>query len=215
MNALIFNQTLSSLFQMVPPSPTSPTWDSDSELLDLLEMEETYGQLITGAEPSLLAQTAAGVSTHLLYHVAVHHWQGKIYQIYRQIENNHILVLSLSVFPFNLQGNFYVCGCFSTPSFYHFWRSPCIPQQQYIFEGAHFYRFNEFPSLLVHCHPLSLATGAYSFQRMRQNFTCVQCVVCTDTRVYLRARSLVNDPLKSEMTNRFNLKPVSDLQMFC
>ena len=47
---------------------------------------------------------------------------------------------SRSAFPFDLKCNFYVCGRFSIPSFYHFWsRSPRIPQQaQSVFEGAHF-----------------------------------------------------------------------------
>ena len=77
--------------------------------------------------------------------------------------------------PFLICGvNFYVCGRFSTPSFYNFWsRSPRIPQQpQSVFEGAHFCRFYRvsFSRVLVHCHPSSPATGAYSFSKSEMGF---------------------------------------------
>ena len=43
-----------------PRSPTSPTWDSDIELLDLLKKEEMDGQF-TVSEPIRLTQTSAAV----------------------------------------------------------------------------------------------------------------------------------------------------------
>ena len=36
--------------------------------------------------------------------------------------------------------------------------------------------------MLVHCHPSSPATGAYSFFEEQNRILCVQCDVCTDTR---------------------------------
>ena len=50
--------------------------------------------------------------------------------------------------------------------------------REHIFVG-----FYELPSLvcLCKCHPSSPATGPTLFRRVRWDFTCVQCNVCSDT----------------------------------
>ena len=54
-----------------------------------------------------------------------------------------LISLSLSAFPFNLWGNFYVCGRFSTLSFYHCLEKVCPHTTATIsvFKGAYFCRF--------------------------------------------------------------------------
>ena len=69
-------------------------------------------------------------------------------------------------------------------SFFFWSRSPRIPQQpQSVFEGAHFLSLNKFPSLVCWCIVIHhhRPQGPTLLRRVRWDFTCVQCDVCTDT----------------------------------
>ena len=85
--------------------------------------------------------------------------------------------------PLYLWVYFYVCDCFSIPSFCHFFisRSPHkLQQPQAVFYGAHFCSLKpvSFSRVLVHCHQSSPATGAYSFSKSEMGFylCAVLCV---------------------------------------
>ena len=80
---------------------------------------------------------------------------------------------------------FYVFGCFSTPSFIIFGVGlPAYLSNHNPFSREHiFVGFNEFPSpvhwcTVIHHHR---PQGPTLFRRVRWDFTCVQCDVCTDT----------------------------------
>ena len=58
--------------------------------------------------------------------------------------------------------------------------SPHTSSTKVRFRGSTF--LCKFPHVLVHCHPyLHRPQGPTLFQRVRWDFTCVQCNVCTDT----------------------------------
>ena len=80
----------------------------------------------------------------------------------------------------------YVCGRLPTPSFYHFFGVglPAFLSNHSLFSREHiFLGCNEFPSLVYwyivfHYNRPNQPT---LFRRVRWDFTCVQCDVCTET----------------------------------
>ena len=102
-----------------------------------------------------------------------------------------ILYLSLSLSlsqrsPFICGVIFYVCGRFSTPSFYlpASFRFLAYLSNHNSFSREHiFVGFSEFPSLVYWCIAIHhhRPQGLTFFRRVKWDFACVKCDVCTDT----------------------------------
>ena len=85
----------------------------------------------------------------------------------------------------------YVCGRFSTPSFYGVGLPAYLSNRNQFSREHVFVGFNEFPSLVYWCcHPSSPATGAYSFSKSEIGF-----YVCTMLCVHRHGSSCFFRPL--------------------
>ena len=93
--------------------------------------------------------------------------------------------LSLSAFPFELRGQLRLWLFFYSVFKYHifgvglssYFSNHSLSSREHIFVG-----FNKFPSLMCWCTVIHhhWPQGPTLFQRVKWDFTCVQCNVCTD-----------------------------------
>ena len=102
----------------------------------------------------------------------------------------NILGITLSLSqrsPFNLWGQYFTSvAVFLLHLFYHFFGVglPAYLSNHNPFSREHiFVGFNEFPSLVYWCTVIHRhrPQGPTHFRRVRWDFTCVQCYVCTYT----------------------------------